>query len=111
MVSAGVMWLAIAAIVNLNRDSGVTIKKEDRRETPIKQEPIDESTSPLESSLDTSNDRPESSIKKERVYQADDESDGSPGDQTSGAGTGLESSGAPGVQRRRRHMFGDGDFH
>ncbi|PLB53003.1 adipose-regulatory protein [Aspergillus steynii IBT 23096] len=115
MISASIVWIVLATFANSGTDGKVTVKKEDRDETRIKQEPLEESTSPLESSLDTSNDQPERRVKKEKEYQvesqADDESEGSPDKQTSGAGTGLESSGAQGVQRRRRHTSGDDDSH
>ncbi|KAK1143014.1 hypothetical protein N8T08_007078 [Aspergillus melleus] len=111
MISATIAWLTLAAIFNTGEDKTVILKKEDRDDTRIKQEPLEESTSPFGSSLDTSNEQPERSVKKEKEYQADDESDESPEDRASGAGTGLESSRAQGVQRRRRHLYGDDDSH
>lgn len=113
MTSASIVWFTLAAFSpGGGEDNKVAVKKEDEDGTRIKEEPLDESTtSPWGSSLDVSNDQPERSVKKEKEkekeYQADNESDETLEQLDSGAGTGLESSRAQGVQRRRRHLYGD----
>ncbi|KAA8646141.1 seipin [Aspergillus tanneri] len=115
MTSASIVWITLTAISVGDKDTHkVKVKKEYRDDFWIKDEPLDESTSPWETSLDTSNDQPEQGTKREKEYQADDESDGislsedhSGGQDASGAGTGRESPEAQGIQRRRGHLSTD----
>ncbi|BAE57724.1 unnamed protein product [Aspergillus oryzae RIB40] len=92
------------------------VKEEAGDETPIKEEPSEETSSLMEApSASSTNPEGKRRIKREDEYEADDdESDGSPRDRGTlpseevGAGTGLESAEARGVQRRRSRLFSDG---
>ncbi|KAB8257809.1 putative adipose-regulatory protein-domain-containing protein [Aspergillus pseudonomiae] len=112
MTSASISWVIIASLSSTGTHEP-EMKEEAGDETPIKQEPSEETSSLMEApSTSSANPEERRRIKREDEYEADDdESDGSPRDRGTisseevGAGTGLESAEARGVQRRRSRLF------
>lgn len=112
MTSASISWVIIASLSSTSTREP-EVKEEAVDETPIKQEPSEETSSLMEApSAPSTIPEGKQRIKREAEYGADDdESDGSPRDRGTlsseevGAGTGLESAEARGVQRRRSRLF------
>ncbi|KAE8138061.1 putative adipose-regulatory protein-domain-containing protein [Aspergillus pseudotamarii] len=113
MTSASISWVIIASISSTGTREP-EVKEEAGDETPIKQEPSEETSSLMEApSASSTIPGGKRRIKREDEYEADDdESEGSPRDRGTlsskevGAGTtGLESAEARGVQRRRSRLF------
>ncbi|KAE8328705.1 putative adipose-regulatory protein-domain-containing protein [Aspergillus sergii] len=114
MTSASISWVIIASLSSTGAREP-EVKEEAGDEMPIKEEPSEETSSLMEApSTSSTNPEGKRRIKREDEYEADDdESDGLPRDRGTlpseevGAGTGLESAEARGVQRRRSRLFRD----
>ncbi|PYI05924.1 adipose-regulatory protein [Aspergillus sclerotiicarbonarius CBS 121057] len=130
MASAGIAWVILAALLSGGggEKPRAVIKAEDRSGTPIKTEddepvfpaqvPEPSDKAPRIKREDESEDEEdikeedadeEEAVKEEEVEAEedlqDDRGEGPSG--AVGAGTGVESAQAQGVQRRRSHLFGD----
>lgn len=127
MVSSSIAWLVLASLWSTKPRNQTNLKQEARGETPIKEEYDDEAAdiSALDSPSDSHSPKhqPTSRIKKEEDFEEEtkpsytsdtDEGSHGPGGRRdfwpseSGAGTGIESAEARGMQRRRSRLFREG---
>jgi hypothetical protein len=127
MISSSIAWLVLASIWSTKTVNHINIKRETRGKTPIKEEYDDEAAdiSALDSPSDSHSPKhqPTSWVKQEEAFEEEtkrsyssDTDEGSPDRGSgreawlseSGAGTGLESAEARGVQRRRSRLFREG---
>jgi hypothetical protein len=127
MVSSSIAWLVLASLWSTKPTNQINIKQEARGKTPIKEEYDDEAAdiSALDSPSDSHSPKHQSTsrVKREEKFEEEtkpsytsdtDEGSHDPGGRRdvwlseSGAGTGLESAEARGVQRRRSRLFSEG---
>lgn len=120
MISSSIAWLVLASLWSTKPENQINIKQETRGKTPIKEEYDDEAAdiSALDSPSDSHSPKHQqtSRVKKEEDFEEETKpsytSDTDEGSHAwpseSGAGTGLESAEARGVQRRRSRLFSEG---